>query len=324
MLKFRSECIHQTRTFFRNKHYLETDTPALAPYLIPETCLEVFTTDYQKSGEAIIQPLYLVPSPEVYIKQLIADHGVSIFQISKCYRNGESVGRIHSPEFTMLEYYTMGADYRQSLELTESFINTLIQSIAQAIPLHLPFERITMDEAFMQGAGFSLASATESRDLALHAERLGLGDSNDYQGWAWDDLYELLLVHAVEPFLANKEAVFVTDYPARVPTLAQERTVSQASIQWQVKERWELYIRGVEIANCYTEERNKERVDAYIREEGAEKNRSAVTPHPVIDGFGHICARMPPCSGVAVGLDRLIMVLAGKKSIDTVLPFPLY
>ncbi len=323
-LKFRARCIAGIRSFFTSRAYLETDTPALSPVLIPETCLEVFGTEYLvpwKSGPDAIRPLYLVPSPEIYLKRLIADHGVSLFQISKCYRNVESVGRMHSPEFTMLEYYTMHADYLDSIEITEALVAHLLSLMppeeVPAFPAP-PFMRLTVDEAFVHHAGFSLALSPESADLAAHAARLGLGDEKDLANRPWDDLYELIFVHTVEPALCREKPVFLMDYPARVPCLAAER-----GDEWRTKERWELYANGVELANCYTEERDADRVRSYFKEENAAKQTTARVPHPPAGDFAEVCARMPPCSGVAVGLDRLVMVLAGKSSIDGVLPFPL-
>jgi len=324
MLQFRARCIAGVRSFFSTRAYLETDTGALCPALIPETCLEVFRTDYLepwRTGADAVRPLYLVPSPEVYLKRLIADHKVSLFQISKCYRNVESVGKIHSPEFTMLEYYTMHADYLDSLALTEAlFAHLLTLMPADEAPVSLapPFRRLTMNDAFITYAGLSLALCPESADLARHAARLELGNETELAGQPWDDLYELILVHAVEPALCRGKPVFLMDYPARVPCLAAERGNG-----WRTKERWELYVHGVEIANCYTEEREADAVRSYFAEENAVKQATARVPHPQAEDFADVCARMPPCSGVAVGLDRLVMVLAGKTSIDSVLPFPL-
>lgn len=340
-LRLRAQCIAATRSFFSSRGYLETDTPALSPSLIPETCLEVFKTEYLVPfREDASMPLYLVPSPEVYIKRLIADHGVSMFQVSKCYRNVESVGKIHSPEFTMLEYYTMDANYTDSLSITEALVARVLNSAYPAqpdgrsgIPDHLawlapPYERLTMNEAFARHAGFALADCPDPADLARHAARFGLGAEADLAKWAWDDLYELILVHAVEPALTREKPVFLMDYPARVPCLAGERATERrradgTAAEWLTKERWELYARGVELANCYTEERDAERIEAYMAAEGEAKDACARVPHPAQLGFGAVCARMPPCSGVAMGLDRLIMLIAGKTTIDSVLPFPL-
>ena len=124
-LKFRSQVIQNIRSFFTNKGYLELDTPALSPDLIPETCLEIFKTEYIEPWSGRTRNLYLVPSPEIYIKKIIAQHNISVFQVSKCYRNVESTGRIHSPEFTMLEYYTMDADYKDTAAITEELFDYL-------------------------------------------------------------------------------------------------------------------------------------------------------------------------------------------------------
>ena len=228
-LEFRAACLQAARNFFITHQYLELDTPALSSALIPESCLEVFRTEYLKpfkTGEEAAVPLFLVPSPEVFIKPVIAAHGRSVFQLSKCYRNCESVGHIHNPEFTMLEYYTMQADCRDSIKITEAFLQTMAQAVA-GMPLadpelgavlSKPFLQLTMDEAFKRFAGFSLAEA-ETPELAFHAERLGLGDRAQYESWAWDDLYELLLVHCIEPQLPSDVPVALLDYPARVPAL---------------------------------------------------------------------------------------------------------
>lgn len=333
-LEFRAVCLQAARKFFAGHEYLELDTPALAHALIPESCLEVFRTEYLKpfkTGKDAAVSLFLVPSPEVFIKPVIAEHGRSVFQLSKSYRNCESIGHIHSPEFTMLEYYTVHADYLDSIVLTESFLRAMVEAVA-ALPLadpqaaHIlskPFMRITMDEAFKRYAHFSLAEA-EKADLAFHADRLGLGSCAQYEGWAWDDLYELLLVHCVEPNLPHDVPVALLDYPARVPCLAQEQTEQRIAADghryvWQTKQRWEVYVQGVELANCYTEARDAEEINAAFCAEAQIKNTASRVPHPVPEHFGEICARMPPCSGVAMGFDRLIMLLAGKSSLDSFL-----
>ncbi len=335
MLAFRASCLQTVRSFFIERGYLETDTPALSPRLIPETCLEVFKTEYRKpwkEGDEALVPLYLVPSPEIYLKQIIADHGVSLFQISHCYRNAESVGRIHSPEFTMLEYYTVQSNYMDSLNLTEELftclLKTLFKSVNEPAGLRPPFIRMTMDDAFRTFAGFPLSENPDPADLAYHAARLGLGDEETLATWSWDDLYELILVHAVEPSLPRDRPVALMDYPAAVPCLAagKNKTVelsADRTIRWNTRERWELYAGGVELANCYTELRDAVQIRRYMEDENNEKQGTARIPHPPVADFDQVCVRMPPCSGSAMGLDRLIMLLAGKTSLDSVLPFPL-
>ena len=335
MLAFRAACLQEVRSFFIERGYLETDTPALAPRLIPEACLEVFKTGYRKpweEGDSATIPLFLVPSPEIYLKQIIADHGVPLFQISRCYRNAESVGRIHSPEFTMLEYYTMQANYIDSLNITEELflrlLNTLFEPGHEPPGLRPPFLRMTMDDAFLIHAGFRLSENPDPADLAHHATRLGLGEEPILAAWKWDDLYELILVHTVEPALPRERPIAILDYPAAVPCLAAEKSEmvdhpDGRRIRWNTRERWELYAGGVELANCYTELRDAAQIRDYFEKESREKKSLARIPHPPVTGFEQVCERMPPCSGSAMGLDRLIMLLAGRTSLDSVLPFPL-
>ena len=119
MLQERARIIRQVRSFFDDRNYLELDTPLLAPDLIPESCLEVFETcRVVPHGGGQESPYWLIPSPEIWMKRIIAQHRVNVYQVCKCFRNGESTGHLHSPEFTMLEYYTMDAAYMYSLALT--------------------------------------------------------------------------------------------------------------------------------------------------------------------------------------------------------------
>lgn len=319
-MEFRAACIQSVREFFVRENYLELDTPALAPELIPESCLEVFRTEYVSPVSR--RDLFLVPSPEVYIKQVIAQHGRSVFQISKCYRNAESFARIHRPEFTMLEYYTMNADYLFSLEVTARLFKFVAEKIS-GLPLcekkscemfSAPFKILSMNDAFKKYCGFALSEQT-TESLALNAETLGAGEYEKLRELSWDDLYELILVHTIEPKLAECGIVALIDYPAKADCLAKERS-DTSNPDFSVKERWEIYANGVELANCYTEERNENMIEKYFSAETKLKN-SALVRHPSVKNFGEICSKMPECSGVALGVDRLIMLLAGKKTLDS-------
>jgi lysyl-tRNA synthetase class 2 len=126
MLQERARIIQLTRSFFDHKNYLELDTPLLSPDLIPESCLEVFETSRILPGKTTTTPYWLIPSPEKKKKKIIAQHHTNVYQICKCFRNGESSGFLHSPEFTMLEYYTMDVGYMESLALTEELFGFLL------------------------------------------------------------------------------------------------------------------------------------------------------------------------------------------------------
>lgn len=328
-LQFRAKTIQGIRDFFIQRGYLELDTPALSPHLIPESCLEVFRTDYLHPGTGNTTPLYLVPSPEVHIKPLLAQHRVSMFQISKCYRNCESTGRIHSPEFTMLEYYTVGAGYLDTAALTEELFNHLLpppeQDAAAPDPfarLRPPFRRLTMEEAFCRYAGFRLSSCPEAGQLAEQAARLGIyqPEDNPFHQWPWDDLYELILVQCVEPQLPKDRPLLLMDYPAQVPCLAQDVPNPANPSQPLWKQRWELYVAGVELSNCYSEETDPQKVRAYFQQEGQTKAKSARIHHAIDENYWQHFQHFPTCSGNALGVDRLIALLCGRTSIEGVLP----
>jgi lysyl-tRNA synthetase class 2 len=333
LLYERARFFREIRSFFDQRNYLELDTPLLAPDLIPETCLEVFETAYVAppgSKARTAKSYWLIPSPEIWMKKLIARHRVNVYQICKCFRNGESTGRLHSPEFAMLEYYTMDADYRDSLALTEELFSRLLQLCPQdrgtrngGTELRPPFLRLTVEDAFARYAGFSLFKAAEQGTLAAEARKLGLNPPPDLDIPA---LYDLIFIHAVEPSLPRDRAVALMDYPAFVPCLAKKagdgRTV----------ERWELYARGIELANCYSEETDPEEIRRYFDREGREKRQTALVPHAVDEdywknflpkGNGSLQEGQgfPRCSGVAMGLDRLFVALIGASSIDAALPF---
>jgi lysyl-tRNA synthetase class 2 len=312
MLEKRAFIIRQARYFFDEKKYLELDTPLLCGDLIPESCLEVFETKrlFPHGSKKESCPLWLIPSPEILMKKIIAHHKTNVYQICKCFRNGESTGHLHNPEFTMLEYYTMGADYTDSLALTEELFAFLAQKTKNPL-LNPPFERITVAQAFEKWAGFDLfTEAGKEGGLETQARKLGLDPMPNLPSGV---LYDLIFIHAVEPKLKTQKPVALTDYPAFVPCLAKK------SDNGRTVERWELYYNGIELANCYSEETDPQKVKEFFKNESAEKEKTALVRHNVDHDFYKIFENFPCCSGVALGMDRLIMALTGRSTIDGVL-----
>jgi lysyl-tRNA synthetase class 2 len=218
MLQKRAAIIKYVRSFFDNRGYLELDTPLLSPDLIPESCLEVFETArlFPCGSKKENSPLWLIPSPEIWMKKIIAQYKVNVYQICKCFRNGESSGYLHNCEFTMLEYYTMDTDYTHSLKLTEELFNHLTAGAHK----FNSFERITVAEAFMKWAGFDLfAAVNEKGAMEKEARRLGL---DPMPGMTIGELYDIIFIHAVEPRLKMEKPVALLDYPAFVPCLAKK------------------------------------------------------------------------------------------------------
>ncbi|MDR0409940.1 MAG: LysR family transcriptional regulator [Spirochaetaceae bacterium] len=336
LLRARADIIRNTRRFFDSRSYLEVDTPLLSPNLIPESCLDVFKTTRLPPPNSKKQPekdYWLIPSPEIWMKKLIAEHKTNMYQICKCFRNCETSGLTHSPEFTMLEYYTMDADYTDSLDITEDLFDSLLADTGREDDISPPFIRWTMDEAFSRLAGFSLIEKLENGTLAEEARKMGLDIPS---GTIDGDVYNLIFIHAVEPRLPKEKPVVLLDYPAAVPCLAKMNESRSGTAAGLTRQRWELYARGVELANCYSEETDARKVRDFFLSEQKLKLSGGAQPHAVDDeywktflprkspdGTDGADSPFPRCSGVALGLDRLIMLLADRKTIDGVLPFPM-
>ena len=321
MLQTRAALIRKVRSFFDERNYLELDTPLLSQDLIPESCLDVFRTQrlFPRGSRKESYPLWLIPSPEIWMKKIIARHRVNIFQICKCFRNGESEGRQHSCEFTMLEYYTMDSGFMDSLALTEELFGFIGEEFSRRHrgtentekTLSRPFERITVAQAFERWAGFDLFAAAEKKGaMEEQAHRLGLDPP---QGMTTAQLYDLIFIHAVEPHLKSKKPVALLDYPAFVPCLAKK------SRNGKTVERWELYYDGIELANCFSEETDPQKVKEFFLNEEAARESACLEKHNVDHDYWKIFENFPRCSGVAMGLDRLIMALCGISDIDAVL-----
>lgn len=309
-MRARSRLVSLTRDFFLSKDYIETDTPALSPTLIPESCLEAFATSFVHPFKAGF-PLYLIPSPEVWMKRVIAATGRSVFQLCKSFRNAESLSRVHNPEFTMLEYYTIGATSSDNIGLTEDLFD-ILATVGTPQASKPPFRRMTMAEAFAEYAGLNLDSLME-REAVMEAAR-----SKDLlvnPQATWEDAFNAIFLSLVEPALPVDRPLVLDEYPRGIECLAKDIPGKP------YKERWELYVKGIEIANCFTEMGNPEAVKRYFASQAMKKTVSLV-PHRIDPDYSAVFEKFPPCSGVAVGFDRLAMVLLGLDDIGEVIYFP--
>ncbi|MQY77091.1 MAG: hypothetical protein GH155_05605, partial [Spirochaeta sp.] len=235
IFKKRSDLSASIRSYFLKKGYLEVDTPLLSPFLIPEANIEIFASQYiQPDGET--QELYLIPSPELWMKRLLALNTGSIFQISHCFRNFESLGAHHNPEFTILEYYSIGADYRKSMEITEELFLHLLDELSlsplltyqnQPIDLKPPFLRLSISEAFKRYAAIDLPECLAARSgagtetcsgqpahrqlkkIAAAAKGKGISVSS---GDTWEHIFNKIFLTLVEPSFPPGKPVFLFDY----------------------------------------------------------------------------------------------------------------
>ncbi|MDD2231342.1 MAG: elongation factor P--(R)-beta-lysine ligase [Sphaerochaetaceae bacterium] len=315
LVKARSLLYRNVRNFFDEKGYLEVETPILSPTLIPEPTIEDFATEFTNEFRASRQ-LYMVPSPEIFMKRILAEGSPSIYQISKCFRNAEQIGHLHNPEFTMLEYYTVGYDEKDSIALTEEmFCKTAIPGCPDG--LKGGFEVVSMADALKKATGLDLEAIQDYATLRKQAVNLGLAiDPSVREGW--DDTFNRIFVAFVEPALTGSRPVCLTGYPAQIECLAENDGMT--------KKRWELYWDGVEIANCYAEETDPLKVRDCFRKEYAALSAARSVSGSVIpdvdDKYWEIFRTFPKCSGVAIGMDRLLMTECKKKSIGDLILFP--
>ncbi len=171
-----------------------------------------------------------------------------------------------------------------------------------------------MEEAFRERAGMELSSCQSPADLVREGERLGLQMPH---APSWEEAFHVIFLSLVEPELPRDRPLVLMDYPLQIPTTAKRKTGTPYA------ERWELYIQGVEIANCYSEETDPQRMEAFLHAEDQRKKTARVT-HPVDTGFGEIFrSGFPACAGAALGADRLEMVLTSGTSLEGVILFPL-
>ena len=309
--RIRAAVIMEIRRFFTDRGFLEVDTPVLSPHLIPESSIEVFATSLlYPDGSG--REMYLAPSPEVWMKPLIAAGYGSIFQISKCFRNGEQQGRQHNPEFTMLEWYATDSGSQENITVTEDLFR-------QLLPFGLPegarppFRRMSMDQACAEYTGIIPSEHPETGSLAEAAEKLGITPES---GETWESVFNRIFVQFVEPSLPRDRPLVLYDYPSGIPTLARLKEDGLHS------DRWELYAGGFECANCFAEETDFSRVARYFAGETKEKESSLVR-HAVNRRWPEIYrGNHPSVSGVALGVDRLVAVTLGKSSLEGVIFFP--
>ncbi|MCG3173613.1 MAG: Lysine--tRNA ligase [Myxococcota bacterium] len=313
--RVRHELHAAIRAFFFARGYLETETPALYPGHDPNAHLAEFFTRYVQGRVEI--PLTLITSPEVHMKRLLAAGLPRIFQLCRFFRNGESTAR-HNPEFTGLEWYHAGHTYLDLMAVTEELVShaarelngePVIEREGRRIDLSPPWERLTVVEAMRRYAGVELP-LDHGREALM--DQLRARGENFSPDDGYDDLFfRLYLVH-VEPRLGWDKPVFLMDYPAPMAAMARLKPEAPG-----FAERVEPFVAGLELGNGFTELSDPAEQARRILEVRPEQ-----TSGDLDRLFLAALDQMPPCAGMALGVDRLAMLLTGAASIDEVLLFP--
>jgi len=284
-------CILQgIRQFFIEKSYLEVETPHRIPTPAPESHIDAIPSD----------TWFLHTSPELCMKRMMAAGYEKIFQICRCWRERER-GSLHLPEFTLLEWYRANGDYHSLMEECEGLIRFVARTIgleqklifrSHEIDLSEPWERISVKEAFRCYSKTSMAKALER------------------------NLFDEIMVQDVEPKLGIEKPTFIYDYPGVRGALARLKQEDQT-----VAERFELYMGGLELANGFSELVDSEEQRRRFHIENANRQSFGKPIYSIPDKFLAELDNMPPSAGIALGVDRLVMVFLDVETIDEVVAF---
>lgn len=300
-LEKRALLLHKLRAFFHERGFIEVETPLLASEIIPELHIEPIDTE----GGQILQS-----SPELHMKRLLAAGAKAIFQVTRSFRAGER-GQLHNPEFTIVEWYRAGDDMSAGIDLLDELTQALLGTPA--------VKRTTYSEAFERTLSISPHTTTPD-GLATGAEKLGVAAPDGMDRQNRDEWLNLLLATRVEPELGCDRPEILHHYPASQASLAK---VLRSPQGYDVAERFELYYRGIELANGFHELADavelRNRFEAVNAARVADGRRALPMPERLLAALER---GLPDCTGVALGFDRLVMLALGAESIDEVVAFP--
>ncbi|CCK78766.1 PoxA: putative lysyl-tRNA synthetase (lysine--tRNA ligase) [Desulfobacula toluolica Tol2] len=289
-LIIRSLVIQAIRDFFTGNHYLEVDTPIRCPSVIPEAQIDPVTTEGH----------FLQASPELCMKRLLSKGFDKIFQICKCFRKNER-GSHHLPELTMLEWYAKDNTYLDLMNQCKGLIQFIASRLSlgnkiryqdKRIQLAAPWEKLTVEQAFDMYADKSLNTALE------------------------DNSFDEIMSFQIEPCLGNATPVFLYDYPARLASLAKLKPDNPACAQ-----RFEFYMAGIELANGFTELTDPVEQQLRFEKENQIRISQNKAKIPVPEKFLKDLETMPDAAGIAMGVDRLVMIFCNAPSIDHIVTF---
>lgn len=314
LLRRRAEAIDALRASLRRRGYLEVETPAVTVCPGVDRHLQAFAVDFVPAGGGPSLRRYLTTSPEYHMKRLLAAGSGPVFQVGRAFRNGE-VSERHNPEFTIAEWYRPGWGYGELMDEVEDLVRELARALRPTAPPPRAFPRTTVAAAF-EGAVGADPHGGDPAPLRDAAEAAGIGVPAGAEGDA-DALYCWIMAAAVEPALPEGGA-FLVDYPARHAALSRVRPGDPP-----VAERFELFLDGIEIANGFTELTDEAEQRVRIHAENAARVAAGLEPYPTDERFLAALARgLPPCAGVALGVDRLVAWLLGVPRVQDVIAFP--
>jgi lysyl-tRNA synthetase class 2 len=309
----RARTIAQVRRWFDDRDFIEVETPVLQP-LYGGALARPFTTHHN----ALDRDLYLRIATELYLKRLVVGGIEKVYELGKDFRN-EGISHKHNPEFTMLEWYEAYADYNDTATELEGLVSAVAQSVlgttkiereGEAIDLSPPWRRVTLRDAIRDETGIDVMEHPSREELAK-----AMGSEPDPEE-GWGKLVDGLLSKQVEPKLI--QPTFIVDYPVELSPFAKRHRSEEGLV-----ERWEAFVGGIEISNSFTELNDPDEQRRRFEAQAEETARGDEETQPYDETFIESLEQgMPPTGGAGLGIDRLVMILTGAKSLREVVLFP--
>lgn len=306
--------VHAVHKYLQKRGYLQLDLPVLSPALIPESYLEVFETEFRYMDQK--EKLYLTPSPELFIKRLLAEGIGDCYYLGSSFRNSEPNSPKHLPEFTMLELYKVKENYkymaREVLHMLQYIAKSLhgtsdITYKGKKVALDM-WEELTVTEAFERYAGISEEELFDTTAFIKKASQKGYV----VDGFTYEDVWSQMYTQEIEQHLGtNGHPTILFDYPVCFAAL------STPNKDGRTAQRFEFYIEGVELGNCYSELTDPNLQDTRLADEYEERKKSGKIDHPIDRGFIDALRKgLPVSTGIAIGVERLGMVMLDLASIE--------
>ncbi|MDA1316488.1 MAG: hypothetical protein O3B87_00510 [bacterium] len=307
--------VQSIRSYLNENGYLELDLPVLSPALIPEAYLEIFKTEFTYMDKK--QDLFLTPSPELFIKRLLAQGIGDCYYLGKSFRNSEPHSPRHQPEFTMLEWYKVGEDYMYMADQ----VLKLLQHIARATSgdgaqITYQGSQISLSkwERFTVAEAFETYASIKPNILLDESAFINIAKDKGYktESFTYEDLWSQIYTQEVEPHMGmNGYPTLLYDYPVQFAALSKPNNDGVTA------ERFEFYIAGLELGNCYTELTDPVLQKARFKAEDKGRKTSGKIGHPVDWGFiESMEAGMPDSTGIAIGVERIGMIFADVPAIQ--------
>lgn len=320
----REKVLKAARQFLDERGFHEIETPILIAHPPAESYLDVFETTLL-NRQRVPTKAYLSTSPEVPLKKLVVAGLGDCYSLTKSFRNMETQGNLHNPEFTILEWYRVGVDYRAIMEDIEALVVSIVGSLhanslilmyqGKPVDLTPPWERMTVSDAFQKYAHVNFDEFLDEKKARQIAQKKGYTVETST---TWEELYNQIFLNEVESRLGRGKPTILFEFPAAVAALSKKKPGDP-----RFCERFEFYTAGLELGDAYSELTDWKEQEERFKKELEEIKRLGKTAYDYDRDFiESLKVGLPECSGIAVGIDRLIMLLADVTDIADTLFFP--